>query len=185
MSAKPKQTQRFTPVLEGWLEAILAVSVHYHLDVSRERLRVSASWSGAGQMRQALHESARQAGLQLRWVRPRLNGITPWRLPSAVELRDGQVGGITAMSEQTLHIVFSGDEGLITTVPAEELEPSLAAVAVMRPIRSAPDERVDQYIKPVERHWLRGIVFAELRPYAHILVASFVANLMALAGILF
>lgn len=185
MSAKPKQTQRFTPVLEGWLEAILAVSVHYHLDVSRERLRVSASWSGAGQMQMALRESARQAGLQLRWVRPRLNGITPWRLPIAVELRDGQVGVITAMSERTLHIVFSGDEGLITTVPAEELEPSLAAVAVMRPIRSAPDERVDQYIKPVERHWLRGIVFAELRPYAHILVASFVANLMALAGILF
>lgn len=183
MSAIPRQA--LAPVLEGWLEAILAVAAHYHLDVSRERLRVGASWSGSGQLQAALRETARQAGLKLCWVRPRLSGITSWRLPIAVELRDGQVGVITAMSQQELQIVFSGDEGLATTVAAEELQASLAAVAVMRPIRSAPDERVDQYIRPVERHWLRDIVFADLRPYAHILVASFVANLMALASIIF
>lgn len=183
MSAIPKQA--LAPALEGWLEAILAVATHYQLDVSRERLRVGASWNGSGRLQAALRKTARQAGLQLRWVRPSLDGITSWRLPIAVELRDGQVGVITAVSKQGLQIVFSGDEGLASTTTPEALRAELAAVAVMRPIRSAPDERVDQYIKPVERHWLRGIVFADLRPYAHILVASFVANLMALGSIIF
>src|SRR3546814_15782647 len=58
-------------------------------------------------------------------------------------------------------------------------------MAVMRPLSAAPDARVDAYFKPVERHWLRGIVFADLRPYTHVMIASFVANLMALAGIMF
>src|SRR3546814_13066973 len=58
-------------------------------------------------------------------------------------------------------------------------------MAVMRPLSAAPDARVDAYFKPVERHWLRGIVFADLRPYTHVMLASFVANMMALAGIMF
>ena len=184
MSALPKPSDE--QLLGGWLDAILAVAGHYHLDVSRERLRVAASWNDAGQRQAALRETARQAlELQLRWVQLRLKSITPWRLPIAVELKDGQVGVITAIAEDGLRLVLSGDEGLETTVPAGELQASLASAAVLRPIRSAPDARVDPYIKPVERHWLRDIVFTDLRPYAHILIASFVSNLMALGSIIF
>lgn len=183
MSAQP-EALRVSP-LEGWLEAIFVVAGHYHLDVSRERLRVTASWNSRKQLQASVREAARQAGLQLRWVKPRLEGITSWRLPIAVQLQNGQVGVITTISDQEWQLAFSGDEGLETTLSLDELRASVTAVALMRPIRSAPDERVDQYIKPVERHWLRAIVFADLRPYAHILVASLVSNLMALAGIIF
>src|SRR3546814_17559204 len=58
-------------------------------------------------------------------------------------------------------------------------------MAFMRRLSAAPDARVDAYFKPVERHWLSGIVFADLRPYTHVIIASFVAKLMALAGIMF
>jgi len=183
MNAQP--TPLHAQPLEGWVHAILTVAAHYHLDVSRERLRVAASWSSRKQLQAALRETARQAGLQLRWVRPDLRGITSWRLPIAVQLQDGQVGVITAISGQELRLALSGDEGLETAMPVADLQAALESMAVLRPIRSAPDARVDEYIKPVERHWLRSIVFADLRPYAHILVASFVSNLMALASIIF
>lgn len=183
MSANPK-LQTVTS-LDGWLEAVIAVAGHYHLDVSRERLRVTADWNSRKQLQAAVREGARQAGLQLRWVQPKLDGITSWRLPVAVQLQDGQVGVITKISEEGWQLAFSGDEGLETSLTVDQLQTSLAAMAIMRPIRSAPDERVDQYIKPVECHWLRDIVFADLRPYSHIIVASFVANLMALGSIIF
>ncbi len=176
---------RLPPLLEGWLEAVLTVAGHYHLEASRERLRVAAGWGSGGELRAHVRELARQAGLRLQWVRPRLKGLTSWRLPVAVQLDDGQVALITAVSDEGLRLVFSGDQGLETTLPAEALRDSLAAMAVMRPISTAADPRVDHYIKPVERHWLRRIVFADLRPYAHILVASLVSNLMALASIIF
>jgi len=92
---------------------------------------------------------------------------------------------ITAITNDGLRLVFSGDEGAESTRSAAELQPHVQLLAVLRPAQSAPDSRVDGYIRPVEPHWLRGIVLADWRPYAHILLASFVANLMALGGILF
>src|SRR5690606_32722024 len=56
---------------------------------------------------------------------------------------------------------------------------------VMRPTQSPPDIRVDDYIKPYEPNWLKKIIFGDLRPYRHIMIASLVLNLLALAGIVF
>ncbi len=47
------------------------------------------------------------------------------------------------------------------------------------------DARVDTYIRPFEEHWLRRIVFKDMRSYSHILIASLAANSLALAGVLF
>ncbi|NYT25606.1 type I secretion system permease/ATPase [Alcaligenaceae bacterium] len=172
-------------LMEGWLDAVLSMAAHYHLNVSRERLRVAMSWGSQQEFQDNVREVARQAGLTIRWVKPRLRGLTNWRLPVVVQLRDGQVGVVTTVAKEDLNVAFSGDQGLPSSVAAKDLQASIVSMAIMRPIRAMPDSRVDDYIKPVEKHWLRGIVFADLRPYAHVLVASFVANVMALAGILF
>ncbi|WP_237288473.1 type I secretion system permease/ATPase [Variovorax sp. PAMC 28711] len=92
---------------------------------------------------------------------------------------------ITAITQDGLSLVFSGDQGAQTTRTVAELQPHVRAMAVLRPAQQAPDSRVDAYIKPVEPHWLRRIVFADLRPYGHILIASLVTNLMALGGMIF
>ncbi|MDN5843971.1 MAG: type I secretion system permease/ATPase [Alcaligenaceae bacterium] len=176
---------RLPQPLAGWLDAVVAVAAHYRLNVSRERMRVALSWGESGRLQDNVREAARQAGLRLQWVRPRLDGLTSWRLPIAVQLRDGQVAVVTAITDEGLRLAFSGDQGLDSTVDAAQLHSAVVAMAVMRPLSSAPDSRVDDYFKPVERHWLRSTVFADLRPYAHVMLASFVANLMALAGIIF
>src|SRR3546814_2718082 len=69
---------------------------------------------------------------------------------------------VTAITAEGLRLAFSGDQGLESTVAAADLQKAVAAMAVMRPLSAAPDARVDAYFKPVERHWLRGIVFAEI-----------------------
>jgi ATP-binding cassette subfamily C protein LapB len=175
--------------MQGWLDAVLAVAAHYQIDTSRERLRVDAAWAADGMssedLRHCIRQMAQQAGLAVTEVAPDLTRLTAWRLPVAVQLRGGQVAVVTALTEGGLRLLLSGDEGGESTHTLAELQPEVEAMVVLRPLQSAPDSRVDSYLRPVERHWLRDIVFADLRPYGHILLASFITNLMALGGILF
>src|SRR5690606_8948985 len=128
---------------------------------------------------------ARQAGLAMRWVAADASRLTSWRLPLVVQLRDGQVGVVTAETRDGLTVRLGGDGGLDTTIAATGLAASLQRMAVLRPARSVPDRRVDEYIKPFEPGWLRQLVLADLRPYRHVMLASLVANAMGMAGVLF
>ncbi|WP_182286406.1 type I secretion system permease/ATPase [Comamonas testosteroni] len=189
IAAEQASSKQLPPLMQGWLDAVLAVAAHYQIDTSRERLRVDAAWAADGMsgedLRHCLRQIAQQAGLAVTEVAPDLMRLTAWRLPVAVQLRGGQVAVVTALTEGGLRLLLSGDEGGESTHTLAELQSELEAMVVLRPLQSAPDSRVDSYLRPVEPHWLRDIVFADLRPYGHILLASFITNLMALGGILF
>ncbi|MDH1337080.1 type I secretion system permease/ATPase [Comamonas thiooxydans] len=189
VAAEQASAKQLPPLMQGWLDAVLAVAAHYQIDTSRERLRVDAAWAADGMssedLRHCMRQMAQQAGLAVTEVAPDLTRLTAWRLPVAVQLRGGQVAVVTALTEGGLRLLLSGDEGGESTHTLAELQPDVETMAVLRPLQSAPDSRVDSYLRPVERHWLRDIVFADLRPYGHILLASFITNLMALGGILF
>ncbi|MEG0936783.1 MAG: type I secretion system permease/ATPase [Comamonas sp.] len=167
------------------LDTVLSVAAHYQLNTSREHLRVAAEWSGNQSTLELIHQLALQAGLSFKQVEPLLASLTPWRLPVVVVLKDDQVAVITAKTTDGLRISFSGDQGAESNITAEALQPQVEAMAVLRPLQSAPDSRVDSYIQPVKPNWLRQLVLADLRPYAHILLASLVTNLMALGSVLF
>jgi len=173
------------PLQTGWRDAVLAVAAHYQLNASAEHIRLATQWSDEAPIEEQAREMARQAGLSLQLLQPSLAGLNPWRLPVVVQLDGGQVAVITVMSEAGLVLAMSGDGGATLTHRAEDLQPHVQALAVLRPLQSARDVRVDDYIAPVEEHWLRSLVLADWRPYAHILVASLVTNLMALAGVIF
>lgn len=68
-------------LLAGWVDAVLAVAAHYHLDTSRERIRGAAAWSDHEDIGERVRQMARQAGLTVRQVAPRLDTLSPWRLP--------------------------------------------------------------------------------------------------------
>ncbi|MFT4196909.1 MAG: hypothetical protein QM601_03190, partial [Pseudoxanthomonas sp.] len=169
----------------GWRDAVLAVAAHYQLNASPEHVAVAARWSAHASIEDQARQMARQAGLSLQWVQPRLADLTRWRLPVAVQLDGGQVAVATALAGDDLSLLLSGDEGVQTTRRIQELQPHVRAMAVLRPLQSAPDARVDDYIRPVEKHWLRSLVLTDWRPYAHIMLASLVVNLMSLGGVLF
>ena len=175
--------------VSGWVDAIVRVAGHYRIDCSREGIRVAAQWGARGEgalpLEQLVPRLARQAGLAMRWVSADASKLTSWRLPLVVQMRDGQVGVVTAETAEGLTVSLGGDGGLDTTIAPADIGRALQRMAVLRPVRSAPDTRVDEYIKPFEHGWLRQLVLADMRPYRHIMLASLVANAMALAGILF
>lgn len=55
----------------------------------------------------------------------------------------------------------------------------------MRPETSIPDARIDEYIKPYEANWFWSIVLRDWKRYVDIMFASLIANVLALATIIF
>lgn len=169
----------------GWRDAILAVAAHYQLNASAEHIRLAAQWNLQASVENQVREMARQAGLSLQMLSPALDALNPWRLPIVLQLTGGQVAVATGMSEDGVVLAMSGDRGATITYRLDNLQPHVEMLAVLRPLQSARDARIDEYIAPVEPNWLRSLVLVDWRPYGHILIASLVTNLMALTGVIF
>lgn len=172
---------------EAWLEALLTVAGHYRLDYSEEHVRLQAAWSRGRSQAEVLRAMARQLGLALSSTEKlKASQLSPWRLPLVVQFHDGQVAVVETLgSDGQVGLVYSGDGGLKSSIDRDQLVRDTALVLVLRPARSVPDARVDDYIKPYEPHWFRKIVLRDMKPYGHVMLASLLANLLGLAGILF
>ncbi|WP_226704209.1 type I secretion system permease/ATPase [Microbulbifer elongatus] len=169
-----------------WLAAVLAVAKHYRLEFSAENVRIASQWGADDNVEAVVRSMARQAGLVARFTDFNLSMLSPWRLPLVVQLRGGQVGVVQAVDGKgQAAVAFSGDEGATSSVKSEDLAQQVVSVVVLRPSHNVADVRVDDYIKPTEKHWFRSIILRDLKPYSHVMVATTVANVLALAGILF
>lgn len=170
----------------GWLEVILAVTRHYRLSCSAENIRLASVDTGSLSLEDIIRRMARIAGLSVRFTRLTPTNLTSWRLPVVVQFDDGQPAVIEALDKDgNVGICFAGDGGLVSSIPREVLFKRVIKSVIMRPSITVADERVDDYIKPYEPNWFRQIVLRDIKPYGHVMVASFVANTMALSGILF
>lgn len=171
---------------DPWIEAVLTVASHYRLEFSAENVRIAAAWASEQPLPEVLATLARQVGLSCAPGKCELDQLSPWRLPVVVQLRDGQVAVVeTQSSDGKLGVIYSGDQGLRSSVDRDALMREVKHVVVFRPARAVPDARIDDYVKPYEPHWFRRIVLRDWRPYGHILLASLLANCLGLAGILF
>src|SRR5690606_19809023 len=132
----------------GWFGAILHVAAYYRLEVSRENLRVSTAWEGRPDDIRAASSLARQARLSPKQVKTDIQYLTALRLPHVAQRHSGQLAVITAMSAGKVSLSFSGDGGLVSDLSLGALKDELPSLIVMRPTQSAPDSRVDDYIKP-------------------------------------
>lgn len=180
-----KDTSEQQRLRAGWRDAVLISAAHFQINVSAEHIRLAAQWNEIASLEDQAREMARQAGLSLQMVQPRLADLTQWRLPVVLQLDGGQIAVVTAARDGELTLSMTGEEGEGVTHLVDELQPHVEAMAFLRPLRSARDTRVDDFLAPVEDDWLRKLVLVDWRPYAHILVASLITNLMALAGVLF
>ena len=173
------------PDLGPWLEVMLQVAHHYRLDVSPQRIRLAAI-EDARPLDEIFRHMARQAGLTLRFARFDAKSLRQWRTPLVLELDDGQLAVVEAVTEDdSLSVVFAGDQGLACRLHRDELAGRITRVALLRPARPLRDVRTDDYTAPYDRHWFARIVLRDLRPYGQVMIASLVANLLALAGVLF
>ena len=169
-----------------WLSAIVTVGKFYRLEFSEENVRIASHWGGYEPSESVVRGMARQAGLVAKFSDFDESMLSPWRLPLVVQLRGGQVGVIeTSDGSGLLSVSFSGDSGAASQVKADTFTRHIESVVVLRPAHNVADARVDDYVKPQQKHWFRSIILRDLKPYGHVMVATTVANILALSGILF
>ena len=169
-----------------WIESILIVAKHYRLEVSKENIALTSHWLNDEPLSDVLRSMARQAGLNLSVIKLENQALSIWRLPLVVQFKDGQIGVIETIDKNgQIGIVYSGDAGIKSSIRQDELLENINLAIVLRPSHTVADSRIDDYIKPHDEHWFRKLVLRDWRPYSHIFLASFIVNILALAGILF
>jgi len=185
-SQKPKTAPGPTMNSEAWLEAMLSVARHYRLDYSEENVRVTLRWESYTEQALLLEDMARQLGMALVMTGFDAQQLDPWRLPVVAQFSSGQIGVLSTMDgEGNVSVAFSGDRGLETVIPADQLATRIEQLAILRPLKSIPDARVDDYIKPYKKDWFWSIALRDWRRYGDVMLTSMVANVLALAGMLF
>ncbi|WP_114194685.1 type I secretion system permease/ATPase [Edaphovirga cremea] len=171
---------------EPWLTAMVLVAKHFRLDFSEENVRVAITWESRMPKDVLLEDMARQLGMALVFIDVRSLKLDPWRMPLIAEFSKGQIGVLNKMdNEGNVSVAFSGDAGLEVTLPADEVLERITSLAILRPLQSFPDSRVDDYIKPYKKDWFWSIALRDWKRYGDVMLASMVANVLALAGMLF
>ena len=171
---------------QPWLQAIITVAQHYRIQPSEEQVRLQLDWNKYKDIDDMLAIITRQVGLNVRKADFSTDVLNPWRLPVVIEFNDGQVAVIEKVDNQgNASLQLSGDQGLSQTFNLHELHANTKRVYIFRPETSVPDARIDEYIKPYEKSWFWDIVLKDWKRYTDIMVASMIANILALATIIF
>ncbi|HEP1386198.1 MULTISPECIES: type I secretion system permease/ATPase [Acinetobacter] len=171
---------------QPYLQAILLIAKHYRIETSEERIRLQMDWAGASAADEVVKTIARQIGLSVRKSKFSKEILNPWRLPVIVVFKDGQVGVVDqADVDHNVSIQMSGDQGLAQSFVASDLQHEIESVYILRPEKSVADARIDEYIKPYESSWFWSIVLRDWKRYIDIMFASLIANILALATIIF
>ncbi|OAI82843.1 ATP-binding protein [Rhizobium sp. GHKF11] len=171
---------------DRWSEAFQYVARHYGVPISPGGVRQLAQALKAIETDDCLGRLANKLGLQIKRAAPAPGLLTSWRLPAIVRLSDGSVGVLTGLSaRKDASVVLSGEGGVATILPLDALLVQTDFIVLARPQRATVDERVDSYIAPYREHWFRAIAFRDIGAYGHVMLASLVANLLALAGVMF
>lgn len=171
---------------QPWLQAIITVAQHYRIQPSEEQIRLQLDWNKYVDIDDMLAIITRQVGLNVRKADFTTDVLNPWRLPVVVEFKDGQVAVIEKVDHAgNASLQLSGDQGLSQTFNLQELKANAHRIYIFRPETSVPDARVDEYIKPYEKSWFWDIVLKDWKRYTDIMVASMMANILALATIIF
>ena len=169
-----------------WLEAMLFVARHFRLDVSEERVQVALAWRKDRSLEERLRAMARDMGLSFRVEKLSAGVLDPWRLPVVAEFTGGQAGVIESIdSRGRVGVRLSGEQGLLQAIPADELIQRVQRIFCVRPEVSVPDLRVDEYIKPYREDWFWSLLLRDWRRYGDVMLASLVANVLALAAMIF
>lgn len=171
---------------QPWLQAVLAIAKHYRIEPSEERLRLQLDWNPSQSLDDILSLVNRQIGMSLRKTEFSEDILNPWRLPLLIQMQDGQVGVLNQLDVNgNANIQFSGDQGLAQVLTVELLKENVNNVYILRPEKSIPDVRIDEYIKPYEPSWFWSIVLKDWKRYLDVMFASLMANILALATVLF
>jgi len=167
-----------------WKEAIVAVAHHYRLAISEQNIHISSLWNKEHSDDDIIKMMAKQAGLAMKKAEIYSFRFNTWLLPVLIETKDKRVAVLRNIEDDDTFILsFTDEQGLVTTFTRDDLLECGENVVLLRPVKNTIDPRVDEYIKPPEKHWIWQIVFSNVKPYFYIVLGSFFINVLGLAGI--
>ncbi len=171
---------------QPWLQAVLNIAKHYRIEPSEERIRLQLDWNQHQNVDDLLKIVSRQVGMNVRKNKFDSSLLSPWKLPVLIEFENGDVGVVERIDSQgNASVQLSSDQGLSQVFDLERLKAGTKHLYILRPESSVPDARVDEYIKPFEKNWFWSIVLNDWKRYIDVMFASLIANILALATILF
>jgi len=168
--------------MDHWLEVLQLLAIRWGLTSSAyQRDLVSLQVYPPPERVERL---ARSFGLEVRSVKPSAASIVHRRLPMLLQLKDGGVGLVTGSDGVSLQVTFAGDEFQSTTLSFVELDGELELLFIARNARKGLSS-LDPYDSEINRAWFRRIALRDLRPYIYVMLASLLANSLAMAGVVF
>lgn len=168
------------------IQAMIYIAQHYRIEFSKERIRLQLDWAQEKNTDELLKLIARQIGVTIKKTTFSMDIFNAWRLPVLVTFTDGQVGVITQIDRHgDANVQLSGDHGLSQSIAIETLQSMLKHIYIVRPVTASVDIRVDEYTKPYQTNWFWTIVLKDWKRYIDIMLASLLANILALATIVF
>jgi ATP-binding cassette subfamily C protein LapB len=172
--------------IDAWLELLQQVAHHYGLPNSHQGAKLAGLWSGMDGEQAKVRGMARALGLSVRFKVPGSDKLSGWRLPMIVRMSDGALALVTSIGEDgEATLALAGEGGLRAHMGIADVARGATLLAIARPVRAAPDARVDPYIHQYHDNWLRRILYQDGRSYGHVMVASCLANVLGLSGVIF
>jgi len=171
--------------MEGWLAGLRFVARHYGVSLSDQSARLAGQWDDADELEPRIRGMARRLGLRVAFSDPADFRMSSLHLPLLLEMDDGAVAVVTAIAGDDARVAPADAPAAERTVPIPELTAQARRIVHARTARQLTDERVDAYVKPYQANWLWRLLRTDAKSYGPVLLASLVANSLALAGILF
>lgn len=172
--------------LNHWARAISYVAAHYRIACSPGTLQANAPWFKDKSLLPALTQLARQAGLSVHLLEANADTLGNWRLPVVATLDDGQLAIVERFDgENSIDVCFIDEQQQHNRLPLDDLLPRIAYLVALRPLAALRDSRVDAYVERFSPDWLKELVLQDWRPYAPVMLAAFLVNVLSLGGIIF
>ncbi len=189
---KPREEEQFRSTLTAWAALFTFAAGHFGTAYSRtgaSRLREELSirpGRDEGSGRGDIEMLAAVFGLSIKVEATPVRQLSHAHLPIIIEMQDGTVALVDRLLEQRkVRLVRDGDGSDWGVAMLDDLAKQVRTVISPRPHTNPPDARIDDYIRPNKKNWLRRLVLRDLRPYGYVMLASVVANALTLTGVLF
>ncbi len=130
--------------------------------------------------------AAEQAGLIVRtFHKPRIQDISSLIMPCILVLQNDQACILSALEEDHAEVIFPQGGGTSKRLSLEQLQPQYSGYVLLASPEGKLDQRASDLRLVDTREWFWGTIFKFFPIYKHVLLATVMVNILALASPLF
>ncbi len=130
--------------------------------------------------------AAEQAGLMVRtFHRPKIQNISSLIMPCILVLQNDQACILVSVGDSQVKVVFPQGGGTGKSLPLERLQEQYSGYVLLVHPEGKLDQRASELRLVDPREWFWGTIFKFFPIYKHVLLATAMVNILALASPLF